>query len=119
MLNRYDRTPLKTYGVVPKDEEGNEYVDPSFVDTLLPKTRLLRLDFTGRVYYIYHQHADIIGMGDRLNVCKLMGYLDDIERQMKRAGFDLCEYIPTIGTYLRREEEYLCNLFPMDKDDIW
>ena len=119
MSDRYDRRPLKTYGVILEDKEGNEYVDPSFVDTPFPKDRSLRLDFTRRVYYIYHQHADIIGMGDRLNVSKLMGYLDDIERQMKKVGFDLCEYISTIGIYLRKEEEYLNNLFPMDKDDFW
>ena len=58
-------------------------------------------------------------MGHRLNVSKLMGYLDDIERQMKRVGFDLCEYIPTIGIYLRKEEEHLYNPFTMDKDDFW
>ena len=80
MLDRYDRRPLKTYGVVLDDEDGNEYADPFFVDTPFPKTRSLRLDFTRRVYYIYHQHADIIGMGDRLNVSKSMGYLVKIER---------------------------------------
>ena len=119
MLDRYDRRPLKPYGVVLEDEDGNEYVEPSLVVTPFPKTRSLTLDFTRRVYDIYHQHADIIRMGNRLNVSKLMGYLDDIERQMKRVGFDLCEYILTIGMYLREEKEYLNNLFQLDEDNFW
>ena len=50
---------------------------------------LLRSDFTKRIYNIYHQYADILGMGDRLKISKLMGYLDDIEYRMKMVGFDL------------------------------
>ena len=70
MLDRYDSRPLKTYSVVLTDKDGNKRVDPSLVISAFPKIRLLRLDFTKRVYYIYHRHADIIGMGNRLNVSK-------------------------------------------------
>ena len=49
MLDIYDPRPLKTYGVVLEDKDGNKWVKSTCVLSPFSKAKSLRLDFTNRV----------------------------------------------------------------------